>query len=187
MKKQQSNISVFVAYPTIPSNNYEHQCRHDSSIQRIWCIEKKWNCVFAFRWLTSNWDELCIFSFEIHLWDSNQKYKVACWKALLVTVSQHCDLGAIVIRLGCFHNMSFLGFMGYSMSGAGICKALKVVYTRNSVHHLLWGKAVSRAIQNHQLLSMWDWFFLECDCRLYTFEEIWIIGFKRRNLLQKYS
>ena len=31
-KSQQSCISVFVAYPTIPSSNYEHQPRHDNSI-----------------------------------------------------------------------------------------------------------------------------------------------------------
>ena len=46
------------------------------------------------------------------------------WKALLVTVSPHCDLGAIVIRLGGFHTItSFLGCISYLMIGTGICKA----------------------------------------------------------------
>ena len=36
-KSQQSCISVFVAYPTIPSSNYEHQPRNDNSIS---CIAK---------------------------------------------------------------------------------------------------------------------------------------------------
>ena len=32
MKDQQSYISVFIAYLTIPSRNYEQQPRHDNSI-----------------------------------------------------------------------------------------------------------------------------------------------------------
>ena len=33
VKDQQSCISAFVGYPTIPSSNEEHQPRHDNSIQ----------------------------------------------------------------------------------------------------------------------------------------------------------
>ena len=77
------------------------------------------------------------------------------WKALLVTVSPNCDLGAIVIQLGGFHTiMSFLGCIGYLMSGTGICKVLEVVYAENTIPHLLSGKAVSRALWGHQLLDL---------------------------------
>ena len=34
-KDQQSYISVSVAYPVIPSSNYEHQPRHDNSIPYV--------------------------------------------------------------------------------------------------------------------------------------------------------
>ena len=81
--------------------------------------------------------------------------QVLWWKALLVTVSPNCDLGTIVIQLGGFHTiMSFLGCIGYLMSGTGICEALEVVYAGNTVPHLLSGKAVSRALQGHQLLDL---------------------------------
>ena len=51
-------------------------------------------------------------------------YQALWWKALLVTVSPNCDLGAIVIRLGGFHTItSFLGCIGYLMIGTGICEA----------------------------------------------------------------
>ena len=73
---------------------------------------------------------------------------------MLVTVSPNCDLGAIVIRLGGFHTiMSFLGCIGYLMSGTGIWEALEVVYAGNTVPHLLSGKAVSRALRGQHLLD----------------------------------
>ena len=37
------------------------------------------------------------------------------------------------------------------MSGADICDALEVVYTVNTVHDLLSGKAVIRALRSQQL------------------------------------
>ena len=50
--------------------------------------------------------------------------------------------------------MSFLGCTGYLMSVTGICEALEIVYAGNTVPHLLSGKAVSRALQGHQLLDL---------------------------------
>ena len=40
VKDQQSYISVSVAYPAIPSSNYEHRPRHDNSIpyMAVWQI-----------------------------------------------------------------------------------------------------------------------------------------------------
>ena len=40
------------------------------------------------------------------------------------------------------------------MSISGICEAVKVMYTRNTVPHLLFGKADSRANWGHQLLDL---------------------------------
>ena len=42
VKDQQSCISIFVAYPTIPSSNQEHQPRHNISIpcMAVWLIYK---------------------------------------------------------------------------------------------------------------------------------------------------
>ena len=77
----------------------------------------------------------------------------ALWWKALVTVSPNCDLGAIVIRLGGFHNRSFLGFIGYLMSGAGICEALEVVLTGNTFPLLLSGKAVSRALRGSSIVQ----------------------------------
>ena len=49
--------------------------------------------------------------------------------------------------------MSFLGSVGAIMKGSGLEDLLSVVYTENSVMHLLSGKAVSRAIRGHLLVE----------------------------------
>ena len=49
--------------------------------------------------------------------------------------------------------MSFLGSIGGIMKGSGLADLLSVVYAENSVMHMLSGKAVSRAIQQHLLVE----------------------------------
>ena len=50
VKDQQSYISVFVAYPTITSSNYEHQPRHNNNIPciTVWWISSKLEYPFNF-------------------------------------------------------------------------------------------------------------------------------------------
>jgi len=63
-------------------------------------------------------------------------------------------LKKIVLRLGGFHTeMSFLGTIGYIMSGSGLQDVLQSIYAPNAVTHMLTGKAVSRAIRGHFLVD----------------------------------
>lgn len=60
----------------------------------------------------------------------------------------------IVVRLGGFHTlMSFLGTIGDLMGGSGIEEVLQTVYAENTVPHMLTGKAYSRALRGHFLIS----------------------------------
>ena len=49
--------------------------------------------------------------------------------------------------------MSFLGSIGHLMAGTGIQELLQVIFTGNTVSHILSGKAVARAIRGHLLLD----------------------------------
>jgi hypothetical protein len=60
----------------------------------------------------------------------------------------------VVLILGGFHlMMSFMGSIGHLMKGSGISEALGTVYGSNAVEHMLSGKAVSRALRGHFLIS----------------------------------
>ena len=78
------------------------------------------------------------------------------WKAQMIVCNEppESDLKALVLRLGGFHNqMSFLGAIGHLMSGSGIQELLEVVYSSNTVAHMLSGKAVARAVRGHLLVD----------------------------------
>ena len=60
----------------------------------------------------------------------------------------------IVSRLGGFHTlMSFLGSIGKLMEGSGLNAVLETIYGKNTVDHIITGKAVSRAIRGHFLVD----------------------------------
>ena len=60
----------------------------------------------------------------------------------------------IVYRLGGFHTlMSFIGSIGYMMSGSGLEEALGQVYAENTVPHMMSGKAYARAVRGYTLLD----------------------------------
>jgi hypothetical protein len=60
----------------------------------------------------------------------------------------------IIPRLGGFHTlMSFLACIGYLMAGTGLGDLLSTIYARNSVDHMLSGKAYARAVRGHILLQ----------------------------------
>ena len=59
----------------------------------------------------------------------------------------------IVVRLGGFHTlMSFLGSIGHLMKGSGFEEILGVLYGKNTVEHIMSGKAYARALRGHVLL-----------------------------------
>ena len=59
----------------------------------------------------------------------------------------------IVCRLGGFHTlMSFMGSIGYMMSGSGLEEVWSQVYAENTIPHLMSGKAYSRALRGYILV-----------------------------------
>ena len=47
--------------------------------------------------------------------------------------------------------MSFLGSIGSIMEGSGLERLLEPVYAKNSIYHIMSGKAVARALRAHFL------------------------------------
>lgn len=79
------------------------------------------------------------------------------WKArdIVASADPSSDLRNVVVRLGGFHLlMSFLGAVGYIMSGSGIEEVLQIIYAANCVDKLLSGHAYSRAIRAHFLVAV---------------------------------
>ena len=77
-------------------------------------------------------------------------------KAMKIIESEGDDspLSKIVLLLGnCHAQMSFLGTIGYLMANSGLNEAFETCYAENSVVHMLRGKAYSRAVRAHGLLS----------------------------------
>ena len=77
------------------------------------------------------------------------------WKALSIIRAQplDSDLKNIVLWLGGLHTeMSFLGSIGYFMTGSWLQEDFEVVYAGNTVSHMLTGKAISRAVCGHMLV-----------------------------------
>ena len=57
-------------------------------------------------------------------------------------------------RVGGFHTlMSFLGNNGTSMKGSGFSESMQVVYGKNTVQHIVSGKAIARAFRGNFLLQ----------------------------------
>lgn len=64
-------------------------------------------------------------------------------------------ISKIFVRLGGFHLlMSFLGSIGYIMSGSGLQEAMELVYAKNSVVHIMNGHAYERAMRCHFLIQI---------------------------------
>lgn len=87
-----------------------------------------------------------ILTFDQPLW----------WKAMSIIEGEPSDspLKSIILRLGGFHVlMSFLGAIGYLMSGSGLEGILQLVYAPNTVPKMLEGKAIARAIRGHFLVD----------------------------------
>lgn len=75
------------------------------------------------------------------------------WKALQIITSDP-SMRNIVLRLGGFHMMrSFLGTIGHLMAQSGLHEVLDIIYASNVVSHILSGKATSRAVRAHIIVS----------------------------------
>ena len=73
---------------------------------------------------------------------------------ILASEPPESELHSLVVRLRGFHaEMSFLGCIGHVMSGSGLQELLEVVYSPNTVTHILSGKAVARAVRGHLLID----------------------------------
>ena len=91
-------------------------------------------------------DIVPILTFDQPLW----------WKVLLFILSEskHSPLKTVVLRLGEFHSlMSLLGRIGHSIEDSGLEYVLGQVYAPNTVKHMMCGKAYSKAIRSHFLVS----------------------------------
>ena len=49
--------------------------------------------------------------------------------------------------------MSFLGSMGASMQGSGLEEVFEAIYAKNTIPHMMSGKAISRAIRGHLIVD----------------------------------
>ncbi|CAH2098341.1 unnamed protein product [Euphydryas editha] len=66
--------------------------------------------------------------------------QLLCWKARDITAAAdpNTDLSKVVVRLGGFHLfMSFIGAIGYIMSGSGLEDIFKLIYAENCVQHII--------------------------------------------------
>lgn len=79
------------------------------------------------------------------------------WKARDITAAAdpNTDLSKVVVRLGGFHLlMSFIGAIGYIMSGSGLEDIFKLIYAENCVQHIMSGHAYGRAVRAHLLVHL---------------------------------
>lgn len=106
-------------------------------------------------------DLSCIYSTLLFIIDQSKRINV---EIPVVTFDQPLWLKAtevvnakslkVVLILGGFHlMMSFIGSVGHLMKGSGISEVLGTIYGENAVEHMLSGKAVSRALRGHFIVS----------------------------------
>lgn len=78
------------------------------------------------------------------------------WKArkLIENAPKESPISSVVLRLGGFHTlMSFLGSIGHLMEGSGLDEIMQLIYAKDTVPHLLSGKAYARASRAHLIIS----------------------------------
>lgn len=88
----------------------------------------------------------CIVTFDQPLYQKARRM-VAC--------SPDPRFRRIIVRLGGFHMMmSFMGSIGYIMSGSGLKDVLSQIYAPLSVDKMLTGHAYARAVRGHFLAAL---------------------------------
>ena len=69
---------------------------------------------------------------------------------MVLAAGPHSPLSGVVIRLGGFHLLlSFMGSIGAIMAGSGLEEMWETVYAKNSVVHMMNGRAYARGIRAH--------------------------------------
>ena len=94
----------------------------------------------------SRYNTTPVITFDQQLW----------WIAYIVIKAQpkESPLRQIILILSRFHTyMSFLGSIGSLMAGTGLKEVMSQVYAEGSVDHMLFGKAVARAVRVHLLVD----------------------------------
>ena len=110
-------------------------------------------------------DMSCIFAtlkFLSNLGRSHSKASIITfdqplyWKGEnILSATEDVFLKNVVLVLGPFHTqMNFLGCVGTLMPNSGLSDILEEIYRENAVHHILLGKAYSRAIRGHFLVDL---------------------------------
>ncbi|CAH0562841.1 unnamed protein product [Brassicogethes aeneus] len=73
----------------------------------------------------------------------------------IISYCDEAEFSNVIIRLGGFHLlMSFMGSIGYLMSGSGLNDVLAVLYAEKSIEHMLTGHAYGRGVRGHMLLHL---------------------------------
>ena len=110
-------------------------------------------------------DMTCVYSTMLYVSSHARRYGVTpiltfdqplWWNALTIQEStpENSEIRSIVLWLGGFHTeMSFLGSIGHIMAGSGLQELLECIYASNAVGHMMSGKAISRAVRGHLLVS----------------------------------
>jgi hypothetical protein len=78
------------------------------------------------------------------------------WKTMVILQNEPIGspLKSFILKLGGFHTqMSFIGGIGYLMSGSGLANLLETVYASTAVSHMMSGKALARAVIGHFLVD----------------------------------
>lgn len=110
-------------------------------------------------------DLTCIYSTLCFVSDHAKRYDVTpvvtfdqplWWKAtsIIENEKEGSPLKSVVLRLGGFHTlMSYLSCIGHVMEGSGLKEILEQVFNRNTVTHIMSGKAIARALRGHFLVD----------------------------------
>lgn len=72
----------------------------------------------------------------------------------MLSAQSDWELRNVVVRLGGFHLLSFLGCIGFIMAGSGLKELLDVIYTPNSVDHILTGHMYSHVIREYFIVQL---------------------------------
>lgn len=78
------------------------------------------------------------------------------WKAITILQNEptNSPLKFLVLKFGGFYTkMSFIGSIGYLMSGSGLTYLFEIVYASTAVSHMLGGKAIARAVRGNYLVD----------------------------------
>ncbi|CAC5380090.1 unnamed protein product [Mytilus coruscus] len=110
-------------------------------------------------------DESCIYTTLHFVCKESKKNKCTpiltfdqplYWKAITILQNEPTtsSLKSFVLKLGGFHTeRTFIGSIGYLMSGSGLMNIFETVYASTAVSHMLSGKAFAWAVRGNFLVD----------------------------------